>query len=205
VGDIWGSLPGYDRENVDEWLSRVVPVVETGQRSSSALTDAFLARRMGRQPLGVAAIGAQTRNGTPPEEVYHRPFVTLWSKLGASIPFEDAASAALSRATGSAAMDMQLAMRSTAGQVNEADPAMYGFQRVADGGACEFCSLVDGAYVKDGDAMPLHNNCGCGLEPLDAPHPLAAKLPSGVAVHEHGELGAVLTAPGEHFTSESQI
>lgn len=208
VEAIWADLPGYDRPNVDQWLSRVLPVVLTAQRSSVALTEAYLAQALGRQPLGVnpsELVGAGVRAGVPPADVYERPFITLWSALGEGRPFADAVGAGLARATATAAMDVQLSMRATAGAVQGADEAIYGYQRVADAGACEFCSAVDGAYVKSGDAMPLHNNCGCGLEPLTAPHPRAAKLPSGVAVHSHGELGAVLGSPEHDFTGPSDL
>jgi hypothetical protein len=202
---IWRGLPAYDEANVDQWLSQVLPLVTAAQRRSVSLTDGYLGRAMRRRPLGVSPdeILSGLRNGTPPEEVYRRPFVTLWSALEGT-PYLDAVAAGGARATGTAAMDVQLAMRGTAEAVNEADPNMYGFMRVADGGACAFCQEVDGAYVKSGDAMALHNNCGCGLEPLDAPHSRAASLPSGVTVHEHGELGAVLTSPEHDFTTESQ-
>ncbi len=205
---IWDDLPGYNRENVDEWLSLVLPVVLASQSVSVALTDAYVARFMGRRPLGINAqelIGAAARKGADPAEVYQRPFVTLWSKLGEGMVYEEAANAALARATGTAAMDMQLAMRGAADAIEQADDGMYGYQRVADASACEFCQAVDGAYVKSGDAMALHNNCGCGLEPLTAPHPGAAQLPSGVAVREHGEMGPVLTSPDHDFITQTDI
>lgn len=208
VGRIWAGLPGYDRQNVDQWLSTVLPVVAAGQRQSVALTEAYIARYLDRPPRGIDVeelIGAAVRNGTPPETVYERPFVSVWADLGAGKLFEDAYASGLARATSSAAMDVQLSMRATANAVQNADEGVYGYQRVADGGACAFCLEIDGAYVKSADAFPLHNNCGCGLEPLTAPHPRAAKLPSGVAVHQHGELGPVLTDPSHSFTSESQI
>jgi hypothetical protein len=205
---IWRNLPGYDRANVDQWLSQVLPFVAAAQRQSVAVTEAYLARAMGRPPLGLNPdnlIGAAVRNGTSPEEVYKRPFVSMWSSLGSGNQWQDAFGAGLARATGSAAMDPQLSMRATADAVNSADPNMYGFTRVADDGACDFCEAIDGAYVKFGDAMELHPNCGCSLEPNTEPHRLAAKLPSGVAVHQHGELGPVLAAPGEHFTGPSGL
>lgn len=190
------------------FLDAALPVVLTSQRASVALTDAYLASFLNRQPKGVnpeALIGSGVRNGADPREVYRRPFVTVWTALKDGRPFQDAVHSGLARAQSSAAMDVQLSMRATAGAVQQADDGIFGYQRVADGGACAFCLEVDGAYVKDGDAMPLHNNCGCGLEPLTAPHPRAAKLPSGVAVHEHGELGPVLTDPAHDFTTASEL
>ena len=224
VRRIWLGLPGYDRENVDEWLSRVVPVVLAAQAASVRITDAYVARFLRRAPLGLAPAeltGAAVRNGTPPEVVYERPFVTLWAALGAGADFEDALNKALARAVSTAAMDVQLAMRATADAIDQADPGIYGYQRVADPGACAFCQEVDGAYVKgsDGFVMALHNNCGCGLEPLTEPHRGAVHLPDGtqirpyqfgplndqVAVHEHGELGPVLGAAHDNFTGPDDL
>ncbi len=207
ITQIWRGLPGYDKADLPQWYSNALPVVLASQRQSVALTEGFLAQFLKRPPLGVSPehlIGAAVRNGTSPQTVYTRPFISLWTDLKAGKQFEQASSAALARATSSAEMDTQLSMRATADAVQQADDGIYGYQRVADPGACEFCSTIDGAYVKSADAYPLHNRCGCGLEPLTAPHPRAAKLPSGVAVHQHGELGSVLTDSAHSFTTESE-
>lgn len=221
VKNLWTGLPGYDEVNVDPFVSAVVPLVEGGQRHSVALTNAFIARSLGRQPVGVNVdelIGAGVRNGTTPQEVYRRPFVTLWTGLKNGSQYTDALNAAMARATGSAQMDVQLSMRATLGAVQQADDTIYGYQRTADGDACDFCQGVDGAYIKDGDAMPLHDRCGCGVEVLSGPHRSATHLPDGtqirehrggplistpppstVAIEQHGELGPVLTDPSQHF------
>lgn len=221
VEQIWRELPAYDRANVDQWLAQVLPVVDASQRTSAALLDGFVATYLNQRPAGVARSDLTIRNGADPAEVYERPFITLWSALGSGAAFEDASSTALARATSTAAMDVQLAMRETAAALEEAAAAPYGYERVANPGACEFCQAVNGAYVKasDGFAMDLHVHCGCGLEPLTEPHRGAVKLPDGteirsyqygplndkVAVREHGELGPVLVSPDHDFTSESDI
>lgn len=209
VERIWGSLPGYDRQNVPEWLARVAPLIVTSQRASVALTDAYLAAYLGRGPLGIDPVRviANARQGATPQDVYSRPFVNVWSALKDGRPWDQAVASGLARAAGSAELDVQLAMRGTAQEVQEAGEGIYGYQRVADADACEFCQAIDGAYLKFGDASPLHNNCGCGLEPLTEPHSLlAAYLPSGEAVEdayairEHGEVGALLADPAHEFT-----
>jgi hypothetical protein len=208
ITQTWGDLPGHDRANLDEWLSRVLPAVQASQRASVALTEAYLARSLERQPVGVPQdelVGSAVRGGVRPATVYERPFITLWGGLADGLEWADASRKALERATSTGAMDVQLSMRATADAVQSAAGGIYGYRRAADAGACDFCRAVDGAYVKSASAFPLHNRCGCGLEPLTTPHPLAAALPSGVAVHEHGELGPLLTAPGDHFTSESEL
>lgn len=203
---LWTALPGYDRENIDQWLAGALPVVDTAKRTAITVTDAYLAHAVARQPLGVMPLD-RVRNGIDASEVYQRPFVTVWSALSSGTMWDDAVTQGLNRAMSTGAMDVQLAFRAAADEIGRADEAIYGYQRVADGGACSFCQLVDGAYVKRADASPLHNHCGCGLEPLLQPHPHAKYLPNGAAVHdgfavhEHGELGAVLTDPAHDFTT----
>lgn len=221
VTTAWTTLPAYNEPDVDPFLAQVVPVVLAAQRQSAALTDAYLARALERQPLGIPAAlvtGAALRAGSQPQDVYRRPFVTVWTALAAGAQWQDATAAGLARAQSMAAMDVQLASRATFAQVQERDTTIFGYQRRADPGACPFCVLVDGAYVKSADAMPLHNRCGCSLEPLTGAHRLAVELPDGtrirdfqggpltstpppaqVAVEQHGELGPLLVDPSQHF------
>lgn len=214
----FSGLGSWNDADVDRFLRQAVPIISAAQRQSTQLTDSFVAAFRQRRPLGVSPVevGRRTRNGVLPAEVYRRPFVTLWKGLKEGRQFEDAYNAALSRATASAAMDVQLAMRETSDLIDERDDGFFGYVRVANGDACPFCEEVDGAYVKasDGFAMALHNGCNCGLEPNSEPHVGAVNLPNGtevrpyqygplndsVAVHEHGELGPVLGNPEHDFT-----
>jgi hypothetical protein len=215
VVTLWNGLPSYDETEVDPFVASVVPIVTAGQNQAAALTEAYLARMLRRQPIGIAPdglVGPSVRAGTPPEEVYRRPFVNVWTALGNNIPWEEAVGAGRARVDATAQADMALSSRATFQAVQEADDGIYGYQRVADGGACAFCLAVNGAYVKSADASPLHNRCGCSLEPLTRPHPRATWLPSGrtvkeddFAIHQHGELGAYIGDPADHFTSEAQI
>lgn len=203
VGQAWDRLPSHDEANVPQFLKVALPVVAAAQRQSVSLTDAYLARSLERRTLGINPddiIGPHVRAGASPSEVYRRPFVTVWTALGKGTPYRDAIAAGQARATSAAEMDVQLASRGAFAAAQQADHTIRGYQRVADAGACEFCRAVDGAFVKSALAMPLHNHCGCSLEPIvDVVHD--TPLPAAVAVHNHGELGAVLTAPGDHFTT----
>ena len=203
---IWNSLPGYTEENLDDWLSLVLPVVRLAERQSSLLTQGFIARTI-RRPVGVNPdpILRGLRNGIPPEEVYARALATTWTSLANGATIEEASAAGLARAVGSARMDVQMTMRATAQAVQDAVPEIRGYTRVADAGACEFCALVDGAFVYSASAAPLHNNCGCGLEPVIRGRHRQTPVPDGVAVHEHGELGPVLGDPHHNFTSQSDL
>lgn len=203
VTGAWSSLPAYDEAQVAEFLTLALPIVQGGQEKAARLTDAYVAAMLGRQPIGIPSsevTGPAVRAGVIPDEVYRRPFVTVWTALSAGSQYEAAVSAGLARATNLAATDVQLTARQTFEAVQQRDPSIRGYSRRADPGACKFCQLVDGAFVKSASAMPLHPGCGCGLEPILQREPVTPS-PDGVAVHEHGELGATLGDPAHDFTT----
>jgi hypothetical protein len=182
----------------------VLPTIAAAQHQSVALTEAYLARALERQPIGVdpaGLIGASVRNGTDPATVYTRPFIVLWAALKDGKPWAEAFRMGQDRAVSAAATDVQLSQRATFDAVQRVDSRIVGYVRVPDATACGFCERVAGAFVKSGAAMPLHPNCGCTLDPVERDMRITP-LPEGVAVHDHGELGPVLTAPGQHFTTE---
>lgn len=208
---VWNGLPGHDRQNLDQWLSEVVPAVLAAEKESSALTNAYIAAALEQTrpfPVDLAQVtGAAVRNGTPPEAVYERPFVTLWSELGEGKAWADASSTALQRALTLGSTDVQLSMRDTLGAVQTVEPRIVGWERVTNPGACDFCQQVNGAFVYGGsEPMPLHANCGCSAVPVliekSGSSRTATPLPEGIAVHEHGEYGPVLVAAGDHFMGE---
>jgi hypothetical protein len=210
VVSIYRDMGAYNESNVDYFVDAITPIVYAGQRKSMEATEAFVTRRVKkavvREVLNVASdrFYAQARNGSKLIEVYRRPFVTVWSALERGEPYEAAVNAGEARAGSTAEMDVQLAHRATYAEIQEGSPQIKGYRRVANAGACDFCALVDGAFVKSADAMPLHNRCGCGLDPMLREIEVSS-IPDGVAVHEHGELGPVLADPAHDFTTESEI
>jgi hypothetical protein len=213
IAEVWRSLPAHNTENLDEWVARVVPVVLAAQRQSVHLTDAYLARAMNREPLGVNPddlIGAKVRNGTSPEEVYKRPFIATWAALGAGTALGAALDTGEARATSSGAMDVQLSMRATLTAVGGMDEQIVGYVRVPDGGACALCEALAGSFSSSDNLMPIHNNCGCGAEPVSRMVHTAGEPDmtfDGVtaAIRDHGELGPVLVDASQHFTSEHEL
>lgn len=217
VAAAWNGLPHYDQEQVDQFLTAALPITAAANHQAVLLTEAFLAKALARPPVGVdaAQIIAGIRNGTTPAEVYHRSFVTVWAALGRGTPWAQAVKMGLDRATSAAATDVQLSFTHTLLAVGNADDQILGFERVPDDGACDFCIAASGQLYHSGDLMPLHNDCGCGVEPITAADTMANLPPAPssfpgadglqVAVRDHGELGPVLTNAADHFTGPAAV
>lgn len=204
VGNAWKGLGSYDAPDVGRFLAVVIPIIFAAQRRAVSLSDAYVARVLGRGPLGVdpEPLIEALRGDTTPQTVYRRPFVTVWSDLGEGRPYGDAVRAGLARAEAAAAMDVQLAHFAGLQAVQDADPVVRGWRRRADPGACAFCVMIDGAKVHRADASPLHNRCGCGLEPLTEPVE-PTPVPEGL-VYEHGEYGLVLGDPEHNHLTQAE-
>ena len=201
---IWRELGRYDDADVSRWLARVLPLVDAAQRQGAALTDAFLARSLGRRPIGLdvtLVTGAAVRNGVAPETVYRRPFIEMWADLKDGRSYDEAVAAGMARAAMTAATDVQLTQRAALGAVQAADPQIVGYRREIDGGACPFCQALAGAFSRDGGAGSLHPGCGCSWTPVVGSVPPPEDLPADVAVNEHGELGPVVGSPDHAFST----
>jgi hypothetical protein len=112
---IWRALPNHREETLQVWLNAVVPLVQGAQRAEVALTRAYIGRSLEREVVGVDAdeIIANYRNGTAYEDVYTRPFQTVWTALSNGATYNEAKEQGLARATQTVATDIQLAMRDT--------------------------------------------------------------------------------------------
>ena len=219
VTQAWHGLPGYDEEDVPQFVEQASAAVIAGQTRAVALADAYIARALGRGPLGLNAAdltGPAVRNGTPADVEWRRPFVQAWSALGRGVQYEDAIAQGLHRAANMAATDVQLAHLRAYNAIGAADERIVGYQRVPDGSACTFCRTIAGRRYHKQALQPVHAHCGCGVAPITEATRgdffgkrendiVREPYPEGVAVHEHGELGPVLAAPGDHFTSLSDF
>lgn len=99
--------------------------------------------------------------------------------------------------------------------------------------ACELCQIASTQRYHISDLMPIHNRCTCGIAPIHAGedpgqvidqglmHPEAESVGEnakgvpvfehnfvtfpGLTVHQHGEIGPVLTVKGQEFRGPSDI
>jgi len=169
-----------------------------------------LSHKLGTKPLGldVDSLVGNVRNGVSSDVVYTRPFQTVWSSVKA-IGFAAALAKATSRLTSTVDMDLMMSQRDATRAYGQANDRIVAWQRVADPSCCDFCQTIDGAKCYSEDASPLHNNCGCTLEPIDSSSDsnsndfvsfTAGSVFGDVALREHGEMGLLITDKDYDFT-----
>lgn len=229
----WNRLPAYNEADVAKFTAAAVPIVVAARKQATHLTDAYLSLMLKRPPVGLTV--PEIRNGIDPDEVYKRPFVNVWTALGNRVPYVDAVAAGLARATATAQTDVALTSRAAAVDYAAKDPSIVGWERVPEDDACDFCLLASTQQYGSEDLMPLHDRCGCTVQPITSSdsragqsvlnHDLLADLgakgvkvydggevrtygstdPAGMVVREHGELGPVITKAGDSFTGPDDI
>lgn len=164
----WVSLGSYDEEDIEPFLSRALPLIRAGELASVSALQLFLSRSLYRPVAAVdpAEIIDSIRGEVPPDEVYRRPFVETWTALKDGTGWEQAVSQGLGRALSAAATDMQLAVTHGAKAFGGADDGIFGYQRVANSGACDLCLIASTQRYFTDTLMPIHSHCNCGVVPL---------------------------------------
>lgn len=196
----WGSLSSYRDADIARFAAAVVPLVVAGERTVAQLTRQYLAQA-GADPdrLDVAAVTGEGTRGIDPLEVYRRPGVAVWTALAAGAAVDAAVNQGLNRAVGLALTDLQLARTRTVAQVG-----VTRFKRTLSGlENCPLCELAAQNTYYRGDLMPIHPGCDCGVVPVTVQ--VDVTPPAGVSVHQHGEMGPVLTVEGHEFTGPTDF
>jgi hypothetical protein len=227
--EAWLRLGSYNRPDIKTFVDRVHPIVLAGQTRAVALTSAYMARQAKTPivPVPIQQVVSKVRNGIDPFDVYQRSFIGVWKDLERGEGWDAAVQKGGNRIWSTAGMDVLLAM--TAGtliygaavnaqaQSNGAESELIGYRRVADPSCCDFCTQIDGAFCGPNEPMPLHNNCGCTVDPIMGKPREATTLASedgnlapgedieDVAIEEHGELGPLITRKGDQFTGPEDI
>lgn len=171
----WAALPQYRDLDMNRFLGIVLPMIAGAQRLQAGLTASYLARlvsTMTGSPAALGALpwdqltGAALRNGTPPAEVYARPFVQVWTDLSRGQSLTEAVSHGQHRLADLIATDLQLARTHTARVVLSRDPRVVGYRRVPGAKACALCLIVSTQRYHTDRLMPVHPGCQCGIAPI---------------------------------------
>lgn len=241
VAAAWSRLGGPSDNNIDAFLTVVLPVVQGAEVATVRLVAGYMAAML-REATGTAAelaldtsqVTGKALRGVEPAEVYTRPIITMRSALAAGRDYKDALRIAGERASDTAETDVLLSQRAATDEIVQREPRIVGYRRVLTGRSCAFCATASTQRYHSEDLMPIHNRCDCGVAPIIGDRDTGQVINRGllkdlkaaskgrggsyadarhftvnedgelefpkVAVHEHGELGPVLTDSADHFT-----
>ena len=153
--------------DVDRIVSRLVPVVQAGQRQVAQLTDAYISRvavSVGVDwSAGLDLDAVVNYRGVPAVEVYRRPSVTAYMALNRGETYEVAVQRGLTRLMSITATDMQQAKNRAAASAIGRSGFQF-FRRVLSGSEnCALCAIASTQRYTRGDLLPIHPACDCGV------------------------------------------
>lgn len=238
VMQVFGSRGSYRDEDADAFVEQVLPAVLGVQQQMGALTDAYLsamvADMFGGSALTRGVELPAALRGTPPGEVYRRPFVTVWTALSQGKPMTEAIRQGQNRLTSITGTDLQLARTEATRQVLSRDGRVQFYRRVLRGSYnCAMCVIASTQRYRKERLMPIHPGCDCGTRPLptgqdpgqviepellEAAHDAVARgtgeidrggrLPDYrdiIIDRKHGELGELMALRRHDFTGPKDI
>ena len=148
-----------NREQAIEATSRLVA---SGQGHMTALVDAYMATKGGREIKGLAPPAPRDLN-----KVYDRPFGALAGQLGEGAAFATALAGAQARVGKLAATDLQLAQTFAAREWIAEEEGIVGYQRlISSANPCGLCLAASTQRYNREDLMPIHDACSCGVAPI---------------------------------------
>lgn len=171
VAQFFGAGEGYRDADADAFVERVLPVVLGSQQQMGALTDAYLsalvADMFGGPAISQGVELPAALRGTPPEEVYRRPFVTVWTALSQGKSLTEAIRQGENRLVSITGTDLQLARTEATRQVLGRDGRVQFYRRVLRGSFnCAMCVIASTQRYRKERLMPIHPGCDCGTRPL---------------------------------------
>jgi hypothetical protein len=228
---LWASLGAWvgPGDYIDRWLAAAVPLMLGAQRQSAALAVAHANRTTG----GAAALALEDFTGDALRGVdhvgtYQRGFSTVRKALESGAPFDVAVRRGLDRQLDIAATDVQLA-RTRASEAALRANGVKRYRRMLTGAEnCGLCVAAASKFYTTSELSPIHGHCDCAVvgvveaNAAEAEAEVAAvesryadvlreagvtdakSLMRTVEVHEHGELGPVLTYRRHDFKGPRQ-
>ncbi|MFJ8855247.1 hypothetical protein [Streptomyces sp. NPDC102437] len=231
------GLGSYRDADAAVFIERVLPVVLATQQQMGQITDAYLSAVIADMLGGAAApagvqLGEALR-GTPPAEVYRRPFVQTWTALARGHDAVDAIGQGRTRLLSITETDLQLARTHAAQQSMQRGGARYFRRRLSSGKNCALCTIASTQRYRVEKLMPIHPGCHCKPEPLpgsrDPGHVIDERLLKEahdaiardlgksdrggrapdyrdvIITREHGEIGPLLAVRRQNFTGPRDI
>lgn len=157
LADVWDQLDQWDEADVERFAALAAPAAQTAQNHAAALAAAFVS-------LAAAVPTPQTTVTPTPD--WRSPFTAYWASLANGTPWERAVTVGRNAADALGFDAVQGAARATTSEIDRAEPAITSWQRIPDGGACDWClTVAEQTYHSAESADFGHDRCGCSVVP----------------------------------------
>jgi hypothetical protein len=201
-----------DAKEIAEWTPAYIEgqasllgiIVRAAQMVVGNLTTVDLSQKFGGKPAPVSPLIAIRDTGIPKSVEYQRPF---WETVKAVRNGADKVSAlqtGLTRMVQLTDTDLQMAKVRQA-QISLRAQGVKTYRRVTTSDRpCDLCEVAATQIYYTDDLMPIHPKCACDIVEDDSDE-TPGETPDSIAVHQHGEVGPMLTKAGEHFLGPKDL
>jgi hypothetical protein len=119
-------------------------------------------------PISTNDVSTETiRNGATFQEVYRRPFASMYAELATGALVSTAINAGAQRAMMLVATDVQLASRQSGFKQRMSNDNIQYYRRTLTGAEnCALCAIASTQRYRRGNLKPIHPGCDCGEEPF---------------------------------------
>lgn len=156
-----------------DWLTVVTPIVGAARSTSSRLAAGFLTahrvQALGPDPDFVPTLARPVDTKALATSLLVTGPISIRSNLARMMPFDKAVDTAKAYSSGAGMRHALNGGRETITRTVTADKRAAGYQRVASGNACEFCSMLadrGAVYGAESGNFAAHDRCGCTAEPV---------------------------------------
>jgi hypothetical protein len=174
AANLFLGLDNWRDGDYERYLSLLQPRLDGVKIQAARLQAAYYAEMalLSGQPFTPVAVTASTVNtqvlrGVGLDEVYRRPFVTLYTALSQGKTVTEAVTEGAARAFGLGATDVKLSTTHSGRAVRGSNNNVVGHRRVLSGGKnCALCVIASTQRYTVSDLQPIHPGCSCGEEPI---------------------------------------
>jgi hypothetical protein len=207
-------VSGISADQADRWTPEdyaaqaetIGDIVSAAQRVVGNLTAVDIARKFGGTVAPVGPLIGERDNGIPKPLEYQRPFRVISKAMADGKDVHQAMRSGMLRLNALTDTDLQMAKVRQA-QISLRAVGAKTFRReTTSENPCALCEIAATQIYYTDDLMDIHTGCSCDIVPDDESDSDSGDLDTSlITVHNHGEIGPVLTWRGQHFTGPDQL
>lgn len=156
----WDRLDSHNAADIAAWLRQTAPIIGAAKSATVSTSAGFNALMLDTRPPAVDA------RLIPSTADLRSPFTASWHALAEGRPYTEAVQVGRSVAEAVGDTFVQSTARLTGDAVAEAAEREVRWVRVAEPGACDWCTTFDGRVYTTSSAGDFgHERCHCDVVP----------------------------------------